>query len=104
MMSRPPSSPFGRREADHTPPRGDSVGHVRPWAYLNWARQGGLSFFRFLVMHAVMRGTSGISLLQNLKASCVQAICCSGVVAASAVFQHPKTTRATAVAMTRAAG
>ena len=46
---------------------------------LNWARQTGLSFSMFLIMQAAIRGKLGMSLPQNLNASCVQAHCCSGV-------------------------
>jgi len=44
-----------------------------PRTYLSCARQSGLSFLRFVDMHAVICGMSGISLLQNLKASRSQA-------------------------------
>jgi len=48
-------------------------------ACLNWARQIGLRLLMFLIMHAVIRGTLGMSSPQNLNASSVHANRCSGV-------------------------
>jgi len=58
--------------------------------FSNNARQGGLRLFRFLCMHSVMRGTSGITLRQNLKASSSQALRCSGVPALREVLEAVK--------------
>jgi hypothetical protein len=48
-------------------------------------------------MHAVIRGTSGISALQNLKASPVQACRCSGVPSAYEAPEDKTISRATAI-------
>jgi hypothetical protein len=61
--------------------------------FSNNARQGGLRLFRFLCMHSVMRGTSGITLRQNLKASSSQALRCSGVPALREVLEAVKSMR-----------
>jgi|SRR5262249_35257388 len=50
-------------------------------------------------MHAVIRGTLGTSLLQNLSASCAQACRCSGVPAAWEILENEKTTRVAAIAL-----
>src|ERR1700742_4733421 len=50
---------------------------------LNWTRHSGLSLLRFLAMHAVMRFTFGISLLQRTSASRSHARRCSAVAAST---------------------
>src|SRR5262245_11380342 len=65
------------RQARDRRKRGSTFAAVQPG--LKKALQAGLSFFWFLCMHSVMRGTSGIVSRQMRKASSLHARRCSGV-------------------------
>src|SRR5262249_1070904 len=73
-----PMSALGQKRTRSTSAnKGSTFVAIQPG--LKNALQAGLSFFWFLCMHSVMRGTSGIVSRQSRKASSLHARRCSGV-------------------------